>query len=150
MIRKSRKEDLNRITELLHYVEDIHHKLRPDIFILGGIKYNKDELKEKLDKDSSIFVKTIDNNVVAYIFLEIRFGISFNKEIKYLYIDDLCVDKKYQNKGIGQELIEYAKRFAEENNCHQILLNVWENNPAYEFYKKMGFREQRRILELKL
>ena len=70
--------------------------------------------------------------------------------VPIIYNDDLCVDKKYQNKGIGQELIEYAKRFAEENNCHQILLNVWENNPAYEFYKKMGFREQRRILELKL
>ena len=41
--------------------------------------------------------------------------------------------------------------YAKMMNCDYITLNVWEGNDnAYNFYKHLGLKEQKRILEEKL
>jgi ribosomal protein S18 acetylase RimI-like enzyme len=53
-----------------------------------------------------------------------------NLEIKGLFLI-----KDFRGKGIGYRLM---KEF-ENNNVKTISLKVWENNPAVEFYKKLGY-----------
>ena len=137
-IRKAKIEDVDKIEELLHDVLKLHHDLRPDLFKDSGSKYNKEELIKLLDDDNyNIFVATIDNIVVGYIFTIIKITSSNNlNKIKTLYIDDLCVNSNYQNQHIGTKLLEKATDFAKEIGCYNITLNVWENNQkAIDFYK---------------
>ncbi len=57
MVRKACKEDIGRIMELLHQVDMVHHKLRPDLFKPYTTKYDEQELEAVLaDTNCPIFV----------------------------------------------------------------------------------------------
>lgn len=55
-------------------------------------------------------------------------------------IDDLIVNKKYQNKGYGQQLLLWGMHHISRNNNEPIILHVadWNQN-ALMLYKKVGF-----------
>ncbi len=58
----------------------------------------------------------------------------------YLEIDNLVVDAKHRNKGIGKKLCDHAVSFAKENQCETIMLDAYaENNAAHRFYYHEGF-----------
>jgi ribosomal protein S18 acetylase RimI-like enzyme len=52
-----------------------------------------------------------------------------------LHVTGIFLSKTYQGKGIGKYLMEYFETL----DFHTIRLQVWENNPAYNFYKKIGY-----------
>ena len=73
------------------------------------------------------------------------------RDMKSLYIDDLCVLDCYRKQGIGGKMLDYVLDFARENGVEQITLNVWHGNePAISFYKDKGFSPLKTTLELKL
>lgn len=55
-------------------------------------------------------------------------------------IDDLIVNKKFQHKGYGKQLILWGIQHIREKNNEPITLHVakW-NNDAFNLYKKVGF-----------
>lgn len=55
-------------------------------------------------------------------------------------VDDLFVDKKYQGRGIGRQLILWAMRYIRSKNNFPILLHVaaW-NKKAVQLYESVGF-----------
>lgn len=154
MIRQATIKDLKRINELLYQVQDIHAKGRPDIFKIGTKKFSDDELKDIVtNSDLKFYIYEIDNLLIGYICLKIINDEESNskKKRKELYIEDLCVDEKYRNQGIGKELFEYSKALAKNNNCEYVTLNVWElNKKAKSFYEKEGLRPLKTIMELKI
>jgi len=69
-------------------------------------------------------------------------------DIKTLYIDDLCVDEKVRNSGIGTILFDAVEKFAKEQQCGSMTLNVWKfNEGAKLFYENNGMSIQRFTLE---
>lgn len=55
-------------------------------------------------------------------------------------IDDLIVDKAFQNQGYGRQLLLWGMQYIRRNNDEPITLHVAEwNNKALELYKKVGF-----------
>ena len=55
-------------------------------------------------------------------------------------IDDLIVNKKFQRKGYGRQLLLWAMQHIRENNNEPITLHVAEwNQKAVELYQKAGF-----------
>ena len=46
---------------------------------------------------------------------------------------------KAQGKGVGRDLINEITAIATNQNNHTLLLNVYRNNPAIQFYQKIGF-----------
>jgi len=59
--------------------------------------------------------------------------------LKFLKIG---VKKEYQRKGIATQLMQKLIEFAKEKNISKIFLEVKASNlPAYNFYKKLGFKE---------
>jgi ribosomal protein S18 acetylase RimI-like enzyme len=57
------------------------------------------------------------------------------------YIWGMYVSQRYRNHGLGQQLIEFIIRNAqEETMCEHVLLNVASSNKeAYNLYTKLGF-----------
>lgn len=150
-IRKATKSDILRIMKLLHQVNMVHHVLRPDLFKPYTSKYNEQELIAMLNEDDKPIFVYDDGEVQGYAFCQLT-EVKDNQllvDTKSLYIDDICVDEQARGKHVGKALYEYVHDFAQTIGCHNITLNVWEgNNPAFNFYKKMGMQVQKTTMEV--
>ena len=150
-MRKTRKEDIQRILELLHQVNMVHHVIRPDLFKPYTTKYNEQELEAMLDDDSKPIFVYDDGMVLGYAFCQIT-EVRDNQlleDIKTLYIDDICVDENARGRHIGKALYEYVRDYAKSIGCNNITLNVWEGNePALHFYRNMGMHVQKTTMEV--
>lgn len=147
MIRKALEKDIIKIGDLLSQVDLVHYNGRPDIFRIGR-KYSDEELKELLKDEGRPILVSVDENdeVMGYCFCIFQQHIndSVLTDIKTLYIDDLCVDKKLCGKHIGKELYDAAVRLAKDNDCYNLTLNVWICNPsALRFYESCGLTPQK-------
>ena len=150
MIRKASKNDINRIIELLHQVNMVHHVLRPDLFKPHTTKYNEQELEHMLSDDNKPIFVNDDGEVRGYAFCQISEvkGDKLLEDVKTLYIDDICVDEKARGKHVGKALYEYVRDYARSIGCHHITLNVWDgNDAALSFYRNMGMQVQKTTME---
>ena len=151
MIRKARKEDIQCIIALLHQVNMVHHVIRPDLFKPHTTKYNEQELEAMLDDDSKPIFVFDEGMVLGYAFCQITEvkGNQLLEDIKTLYIDDICVDENARGRHIGKALYEYVRDYAKSIACNNITLNVWEGNePALQFYRRMGMQVQKTTMEV--
>lgn len=147
MIRRAKYNDINGINKLLRQVLDVHQKGRPDIFKNGAKKYTDEELCKIIhDNSKPIFIYDDNGKIEGYCFCVFQQHLNNNilTDVKTLYIDDLCVDEKARGRHIGTKLFEYVKKYAEEQECYNITLNVWSaNDNAIKFYQKLGFNPQK-------
>ena len=153
-IRRAVSEDYAVIGRLLEDILKQHQNCRPDLFEAqaGGLgKYTPEEFSELLaDESTVIFTACLNEQVVGYLICKIL-TVRKNpvlKNIKTLYLDDLCVDAKYRHIGAGKALMNAAEEYARENGFYNITLNVWEfNDNAKAFYEHLGYGTQRREME---
>lgn len=142
-VRMAQEKDIPQINSLLYQVERVHQQGRPDLFKEGAKKYNDEQLKEML-KDSTrpiLAVANDDDVMQGYAFCIFQEHKNDNvlTDIKTLYIDDLCVDENCRGQHVGSLLYDAVKKFAKENGCYNVTLNVWEcNSSAMKFYQKVG------------
>ena len=66
MIRKANIGDTQRVVELLHQVDMVHHYIRPDLFKPNTTKYDEEELKV-LQPSIDTAVEVIKSFVLAGI-----------------------------------------------------------------------------------
>ena len=102
MIRKAEKQDIGRMIELLHQVNMVHYRIRPDLFKPHTTKYTEQELEALLqDETRPVFVFD-DGQVLGYAFGQITevkdHGLL--QDAKSLYIDDICVDEQARGKHV--------------------------------------------------
>ncbi len=151
-IRLANLKDVKRLQDLLFSVQNLHAEGRPDVFVKDTWKYSDTKVKEIIsNKNSPVFVGVIDGEVMAYAFCEIQdnTGTDNLKNLKTLYIDDLCVDEKYRGKGYGKEIYAFVKNFAKQQNCYHLTLNVWHlNQNAVKFYEKVGMQPLKTTMEV--
>ena len=144
-VRFACEKDIPQMNSLLYQVERVHQQGRPDLFKEGAKKYTDNELKAMLkDKTKPIFAAVDENDVMkgyAFCVFKEHKGDNVLTDIKTLYIDDLCVDENCRVQHIGSVLYEAVKKFAKEQGCYNVTLNVWECNPsARKFYEKAGLK----------
>ena len=150
-IRRAQEKDTARIGELLTQVAKVHELGRPDIFKADTRKYTDEELFILMqDESRPIFVAVDDaDEVVGYSFCVIlEKGGHALKDMRTLYIDDLCVDASARRLGVGKALFDYVKDYAREIGCYNLTLNVWACNPgAMAFYEKLGMEMMKKEME---
>lgn len=152
-VRFACEKDIPQMNSLLYQVERVHQQGRPDLFKEGAKKYTDNELKDMLkDKTKPIFAAVDENDVMkGYAFCVFQEHKDDNvlTDIKTLYIDDLCVDENCRGQHIGSVLYEAVKKFAKEQGCYNVTLNVWECNPsARKFYEKAGLKTYKTGMEV--
>ena len=151
MIRKAAIEDIPRIIDLLHQVDMVHHRLRPDLFKPNTTKYSADDLAQLLHNASKPIFVYDSGMVLGYAFCQITetIGDRLLQDGKTLYIDDICVDESARGKHVGKALFEHVRNYARAIGCHNITLNVWEGNEAaLRFYQTMGMQPQKTGMEI--
>jgi ribosomal protein S18 acetylase RimI-like enzyme len=84
---------------------------------------------------------------------------SFNKQLKYFYIDSIFVNTNARNLGIGKELLNRALLLAEKLHAVKIVLFLERNSKndftLFDWYQRNGFVpckyfEVTRLMELDL
>ena len=153
-IRQANKNDITQMVPLLDEVSKLHIEKRPDVFKIKSHEEIKSNLEEMIQDESNIILIAEDKQVaVGVIICKVR---EINdhtnlKNIKVLWINEICVKQEYRRNGIGRSLIEKAKEIAKENNCLRLELNCWElNEEAMKFYENQGLTTQRRVMEINI
>ena len=151
-LRRTEERDIDGILDLLEQVLKVHADIRPDIFVHGTTKYNREELKVLIADDDTPVYGAFDEEgkLLGYCFCAFKDqpDTAVLRQFKYMYIDDLCVDEREKGRGVAKALYEYVKERAKERGCYEITLNVWEGNDrARNFYEKMGLRPQKTYME---
>ena len=152
-IRRATTADMGGINKLLLQVLMVHHNGRPDLFKANVKKYTDEELSAIIEDDNRpIFVGVNEQEeVLGYAFCVFQQHINNNilTDIKTLYIDDLCVDEDKRGVHIGKQIYDYVLKFAKEQGCYNVTLNVWScNEIAMKFYEKCGLMPQKVGMEV--
>lgn len=154
-IRPAVPEDCARIKPLQQEIADLHHLGRPDLFKKEARFFTKEAFLERLNdpKHTVLIAEMNGGEVVGYAF---GWVIAIRNHATYIdfdrfYLDDICVLKEYQGKGIGRKLFARCKEIAVEAGCKDVELGVWAfNRSAIAFYESCGMKERVRRMELSL
>lgn len=132
MIRKLELKDIEEVFELLN--ELYENKIEHSIFI--------EKYKESLKDDKFYGIVAIENNkVVGVLISHIINRLAKKKNI--LFIDDLIVNEKNRNAGVGKLLIQNAVDYAVSKDCESLeLTSVISNTNAHRFYENNGFEKR--------
>ena len=153
-IRRAENCHIPGLIRLLYQVGDVHHKIRPDIFRSGAIKYTERDLEVLLaDETRPVFVALEGDQVLGYCFCQIETyaGSTVLTDRTEIYIDDLCVEENCRGQGIAKALYGYTCDWARGLGCAFVTLNVWcGNDGAMKFYEKMGLTPRKVFMEIKL
>lgn len=85
-----------------------------------------------------LFVAREHNKTIGMASL--LFSISTALGGKVAILEDMIVDSKHRNKGIGGALLDHAIDYAQTNKYKRItLLTDTDNKSAHRFYKSKGF-----------
>ncbi|MBM7871568.1 putative acetyltransferase [Clostridium pascui] len=120
MIRELEANDINKVMEIWkHATIEAHSFIKKEYWL---DKYN--EVKDVYIPMSKTFIYEESNGTKGFISI-------LNDD----FIGALFVDVSSQGKGIGSQLVEFAKK-----RYHTLSLAVYESNKkAVEFYKNVGF-----------
>ena len=153
-IRFANTTDIPCMIELLKQVGEVHRQIRPDLFRAGAQKYSVSDLTELLkDKSRPIFVAVEDEKLLGYCFciLEEVKDNPVLRDVKSLYIDDLCVDENIRGKHVGSRLYEHVCNYAKSIGCSSVTLNVWcGNDSAMKFYESRGMKPRKIYMETQI
>jgi N-acetylglutamate synthase-like GNAT family acetyltransferase len=131
MIRKAEKIDKESIQYLIkeltgHSISDSDMENRFDIVEFSQI--------------DSLYVYEQDNKVIGLLGFRIRENIEENS--RFGEISALVVDSNYRKQGIGKQLIDFADKLANKNDC----IGTWlvsgfgREEQAHPFYKSLGYK----------
>ena len=106
------------------YVEKCYGEWKDDF----QIKFFKDEMEKMKEKVQMI---TYANDIIGLFINTIN-------EANESVIGLLYIDKKYQRKGIGTQILAEQLQ-KDKNNGRNTILRVFKENPARFLYQKLGF-----------
>ena len=154
-VRRAERKDTPRIQQLLWQVEQVHHRIRPDLFRDGGSKYTDAQLADILADDARPVLAAVDENdrLLGYAFCKFEEYRDDNimQDRRTLYLDDLCVDETLRGRHIGRALFEAVRDYARAHGCRDLTLNVWTgNDAARRFYESCGFRPRKVCMDYEL
>ena len=143
MIRELTKEDLNDVFFDLYYEGFMfHYNHRNDLFKKRTIEELKQYVFDQIENGLKI-IGYYNDELVGYLAYEIK-----EKATKFIWIDEFVITESERGKGYGTLLMEELNNIAEKEQVKRIELNVFSfNENAIQLYKKLGYKEQRIILE---
>ncbi|MCL1694603.1 MULTISPECIES: GNAT family N-acetyltransferase [unclassified Lysinibacillus] len=97
------------------------------------LKYNLDNIEDKIVKDIGLFVEDEQGKRVA--------GLIGDTHGNWLEVEYLWVSEKLRGQHIGTELMRKAEKIAINRGCKFAALNTFSFQ-APDFYVKLGYKEE--------
>jgi GNAT superfamily N-acetyltransferase len=151
IIRQAEEKDYWNVLELENTLHNQNAKLFPDLFKQSHNTVSK----ENFDKEimaGTVFVFEHDGEIIGFYRAHIFEYPDDETTIcqKMYFIHSIVVKENHQRKKLGTKLFQFIENQAKEKGCKTIELNVWENNSAINFYKKMGMEYKYHSLRKKI
>jgi ribosomal protein S18 acetylase RimI-like enzyme len=135
-IRKAKVSDIPMMIDLLQQLFSIEK----------DFVFNKDKHKDGLFllineiKTTRVLVAETEGFIVGMLTAQTM--ISTVEGTYSLILEDMVVDENWRNKGIGKKLMLSMESWAVNNGITRIqLLADKTNQPALEYYKKLGWKQ---------
>ena len=140
MLELARECDREKVNELARQVHAMHVAWRPDIYEMVKEMYPQDRFSEEVAR-RQLYVAKIGGQVTGYVLLKIR---EYNwpgvVKRKVMLVDEIAVDDRCRNQGIGTAMMEEVRVLARAFGCTDLQLGVYpQNDAAVAFYQKCGF-----------
>ena len=140
MLELARECDREKVNELAQQVHAMHVAWRPDIYEMVEEMYPQDRFSEEVAR-RQLYVAKIGGQVTGYVLLKIR---EYNwpgvVKRKVMLVDEIAVDDRCRNQGIGTAMMEEVRVLAKAFGCTDLQLGVYpQNDAAVAFYQKCGF-----------
>lgn len=106
------------------------------------VNLSLDQLTEELNNPStSFFFAKSNNEILAYLKLNEAEAQTEKREVPSIEIERIYVRKEYQNRGVGQFLLDFSFQLTKDKKMKLIWLGVWEHNvSAIRFYERNQFQ----------
>jgi len=156
-IREYTPEDKKVIEKCIFELQEDESARQPDYWQTPERaledKYLDYLLKLVVSSNGKLLVAKIGGIVAGYVAVAVEDGKDSSPCIKMKrvgYIPDFVVLRKYQKQGIGKKLLDAAEQYIKSQHCEYVSLDVTTGNPAFDFYKKLGYREYSTNMKKKL
>ena len=124
-------ESMNQISYKVN--ESIKAEELSEVFKTSGIKRPSDDLNrlQQMIDNSNVLITAWYNNQLIGV------ARAITDYCYCCYLSDLAVNKNYQNRDIGKELVRLLK----EHNGDEVALLLLSSPIAMEYYPKIGFEK---------
>ncbi len=143
-VRRMKANEIPRVAQLWREMMEYHISLDPRFELaVGSNEAYEEYLRTTMaGYDSAVFVAELDGKVVGYTIAMILSNPAVFALERYGFISEMGVDKRFQRRGIGQQMGEQARRWLKRRGITVMQLNVSpRNEKGYSFWKKMGCTE---------
>lgn len=118
---------------LSNCIENVEWSRMKDIYhSVGWTNHNEEKIKKVFQSSNVVAIAYDEDNIAG-------FGRALSDGVFNAAIYDVVVDEHYQNKGIGQKIIENLLAQLEDISC----VHLVSTSGNEEFYKKAGFRKMK-------
>jgi len=139
---------LNKHAELVCDSLEINNVQERDI-IINSFEKKIDRYLNEIEEGNSEFLlnKNDKNELTGFVW--IKYSSNAYTKKGNIYIMNIFIDKKYRRRGIANELVTEVKRIAFTNNITNIFCQIEiDNEISLELFRKNGFKEKSKVLEI--
>jgi len=107
---------------------------------------------DKIDSDSNheLIVAELNGGVIGTLHLMFLPSLSFQGGLR-AQVESVRVDKPYQGKGIGSDMMRWTIERAKERDAHIVQLTTHKSREdAHRFYERLGFKGSHLGMKLSL
>ena len=116
-------------------------------------KIFEENMKETIEKseewDESKFKENFNTREIRIIYDKKSklnmgfFQIKYKKDLTY--IKQIQIQREFQNKGFGTEILKIIQKEAKEKNLSKLQLKIFQNSSAINLYENFGFRITKKL-----
>lgn len=143
-IQPATKNQIPQIMLLISGV--IQHMESQGIFQWDEVYPNQEAIENDLS-EGTLYRVTVDDAIYGIIVLNMHQEPEYQqvawefKGDRVLVVHRIAVNRDWQGKGVGSELMDFAEKFARENHYDVIRLDAFTQNPAaVALYKSREYR----------
>lgn len=143
-IREAKEKDIELLLELgkTTFFETFHDtNTEENLQKYFAENFTQHRLSVEINTLGSIFFVALwEGDPAGYLKINLGKAQTEPMPSDHMELERIYVLQKFQQKGIGQNLLDHILRLAEQKGCNTLWLGVWEHNEqAKKFYIKNGF-----------
>ena len=154
MIRDATVNDYDELRRLFVEENRYTHSIAPDKTALTDEVLSRDELESLVDSDQRLLAVCESAGTLSGLLFAKHLREAENRwspGVNSIYVEILFVSELVRGRGIGTELLNYAKQWAPDVGASSMELDVWcESLAAIRLYEKFGLRERRKYMAVNL
>ncbi|WP_337051049.1 GNAT family N-acetyltransferase [Priestia megaterium] len=118
---------------LSNCIENVEWSRMKEIYhSVGWTNHNEEKIKKVFQSSNVVAIAYDEDNIAG-------FGRALSDGVFNAAIYDVVVDEQYQNKGIGEQIIENLLAQLNDISC----VHLVSTSGNEEFYRKAGFRKMK-------